>query len=294
MITRILVLGLCLAGTASAQLNARLTVGYQPLSEAFDNDGDRDSIDRPVQETLVPVNIAADYTFFAGLYAGAELSLLYRDFPNYEVGGVEKDRGAFGISELDLKVGWGGSFVVDVGIEAGFKFDLGKHPGDLEEDKVTTSDNNHAFHIGGNVGFSVLPMLSLGARINLVLPLEREVRNAADIEEDRQSGTVVDAAATVGGSVGLGGVSLLYGVDLAFFYQGALRVNGDVAGQINGEDPTINMFHVIPMVGVGFGKHRVKLTLGAFGEDAMLGIPLFGKNISFATVPVSVTYGFAM
>ncbi|MBT9554432.1 MAG: hypothetical protein IV100_00330 [Myxococcales bacterium] len=285
---------------ASAQLRADLSVGFASISDSFDNKGERkdfkdpgpDGATQKTEDFLVPINIGLKYGFFRGLYAGAELSVLSI---SSEDANRENKKSAFGVRELDLAIGWRGNLaVIDLGIEAGFKIDLGKKPKDLKTDELATSDNNHAFHIGLEIGKSLMPAFGVGVRLNSVIHLER------DLEQNNtsvKSGVVVDPALFIYGEIGLNPIAVFYGLDLGFLYRTADETN-DVPQEatIDGKTDELDhyLLHLGLHVGVRYGAHSLKVALSMEDEDATTGIPLIGKAIPAATVPVTISYGFRM
>jgi hypothetical protein len=285
---------------ASAQLRADLSVGFATISDSFDNKGERkdfkdpgtDGATQDTEDFLVPINIGLKYGFFRGLYAGAELSVLSI---SREDANRNKAGSAFGVRELDLAIGWRGNLaVIDLGIEAGFKIDLGKKPKDLKSDELGTSDNNHAFHVGIEVAKSLMPAFGVGVRLNSVIHLER------DLEQDNKSvksGTVIDPALFVFGEIGLNPIAVFYGIDLGFLYRTADEVNDEpVKATIDGKQEELDhyLLHLGLHVGVRYGQHSLKVALSMEDEDATTGIPLMGKAMPAATVPVTISYGFRM
>jgi hypothetical protein len=285
---------------ASAQLRADLSVGFATISDSFDNKGERKDFKDPgtdgatqvTEDFLVPINIGLKYGFFRGLYAGAELSVLSI---SSEDANRSNKKSAFGVRELDLALGWRGNLaVIDLGIEAGFKIDLGKKPKDLKSDELGTSDNNHAFHVGIEVAKSLMPAFGVGVRLNSVIHLER------DLEQNNtsvKSGTVIDPALFVFGEIGLNPIAVFYGIDLGFLYRTADEVNDEpVKATIDGKEEELDhyLLHLGLHVGVRYGAHSLKVALNMEDEDATTGIPLIGKAMPAATVPVTISYGFRM
>ncbi|MBT9559586.1 MAG: hypothetical protein IV100_26385 [Myxococcales bacterium] len=269
--------------TASAQLQATVSAGFAKLEDKFDADGERGDLDPTV--THIPIGLSVNYTFWQGLYGGAGLVMRNKSVDS------DPKKSSFGLADLELRLGWKSKFgIVGVGAEVAGKIDLGKVPADLESDQTTTSDNMHGLRIGAQVLASVMPTLEVGARFSATIHFARDLaptKGAAEVET--QSGVLLDPALVLQGSIALGSVALLYGVDIGFLFETADKVAGNET-----KDSEMNMLYVTPSIGVKIGGHVVKGVFGYLDGDMMAGIPLIGDNRSVPIVPFTLMYTFTM
>ena len=284
--TRVLataLLTLFATSTASAQLQATASVGFAKLEDKFDADGERGDLNPTV--THIPVALSVNYTFWQGVYAGAGLVMRNKSIDS------DPKKSSFGLADLEIRAGWKGKFgIVGASAEIAGKIDLGKVPEDLDADQTTTSDNMHGLRIGAGVLASVMPTLEVGARFSATLHFARDIapsKGAPKVE--LQSGVLLDPALVLQGSVDLGAVALLYGLDIGFLYETA-----DKSGGTEVKDSEMNMLYVTPSIGVKVGQHVVRGVFGYLDGDMMAGIPLIGDNRSVPLVPFTVMYTFTM
>ncbi len=272
------------SATASAQLQATASVGFAKLEAKFDADGERDDLDPTV--THIPIGISANYTIWGGVYAGAGLVMRNKSVAS------DPEKSSFGLADLELRAGWKGKFgVVGVGAELGGKIDLGKVPADLASDQTTTSDNMHGLRIGANVIAAVAgPVFEVGARVSATLHFARDLApKKGDPEVETQSGLLIDPALVLQGSVDLGSLAFLWGLDVGFLYETADKLAGEEV-----KDSEMNMLYVTPSVGVKVGQHVIRGVFGYLDGDMMAGIPLMGDNRSVPLIPVTLMYAFTM
>ena len=294
-----------LAGTASAQLKAHLDIGFASKNDQFDKDGEREDFEDfgGTDEFLVPIVLGATYDVFHGLYLGADLSLL-----NRSVIDIDREKtSSFGVRELDLVAGYsGGLGMVDLDVQLGFKVDIGKLPdtpkGSADDADLvgntgrTTSDNQHAVHLGLQALFKPLYGLSIGPRVAAVFHLAREVDPDDKLKAANsiQSGILVDAGLVVAGRINLGQIALLVGFDIGYLHQGETTVEDDNGKLTETPESDFYLLSLAPYFGVNFQQHTLKVSLSLPEEDAITGIPLIGKNVKITTVPATITYQFSM
>jgi hypothetical protein len=287
---RLVLLVACLsafATTAAAQqqIQATLAVGYSNLDKLFDENGDRQ--DLKAAQSHIPIGIGVNYTFWQGVYGGVGLAMRNK---SVEATDTTEKKSMFGLGDLELRLGWKNKFgIIGAGVEAVGKIDLGKLPKDLDADEVLCSDNMHGFRIGGNVLASVLPMLDIGVRVSATLHFERSIAPGKDSPEVKmKSGTLIDPALVLSGSVDLGGVGLLYGVDIGYLYRTSNTVEGtDV------KNTEMSMLYLTPSIGVKYAEHSLRAVFAFADGDMMVGIPLMGENRpAMATVPFALVYTY--
>ena len=250
---------------ASAQTEAKVGLGFTRYDKLFDRNMDRRETGSTVTDMSIILGLKQDIAL--GLYSGAELSMAYRDI---ESAGRSLNR--FDVREVTLNLGYAMNLaVVDFDLGIGFKFDVGRQGIDLTSE-VPVSDGFYNFLAHAKARFN-LGVFNIGARLNAVIPFERNNLNP---------GTLVEPALLLGVSVGI----VRIGLDFALAYRTEPSINGNT---VAGGDAWI--FHALPSVGVHFGNQSLTFALAYQSEDFNLGIPLIGKSAVAPEIPpMSLTY----
>ncbi|MFT5430335.1 MAG: hypothetical protein ACI9OJ_001009 [Myxococcota bacterium] len=281
----LLISSLFVTPAAYAQVKAHASIGFATHDRVFNNDAERVDAGRvdagagatSLTTTDVSIMLGASYDVFKGVYVGADVNIVHRNVTSTS-GTVDTLKKRFDIRELHINAGYAldtDVFKLDLGL--GFKVDLGKQE-DLRATEIAVSDGHHAFkaHIRG---LANLGTVSLGARVDVVLPFSREQSqnvNGVLSSFNAERGAVVDPALIVKFGVGI----VTFGLDVGVLYHAE-----DARSGIAVEDSNFYVLHAIPSVGLNFEGHELTFALGFQDEDYMLGIPLTGKNHKAPEIP---------